>query len=56
MLLLLPVLLILYTIAWVLTWAGDQPPQPVQTKRKGTGEDYVHVTVNLPQEEQEITT
>jgi flagellar basal body-associated protein FliL len=51
-LLFLPIILIIWTIGWTFFWAGSQR----QTTQKQPKKDNVHMTVQLPQQqEQEIT-
>jgi len=48
--LLLPIVLIIWTIGWAFFWTGSQ-----RTDQKPKRECNIEITVQLPQQEQEIT-
>jgi flagellar basal body-associated protein FliL len=48
-LLLLPIILVLWTIGWAFLWAGEQ-----QTSQNQKTPDNIHITVHLPEQEQKI--
>jgi len=50
-LLLLPILLILWTIGWAFLWTGEQQ---ISRKQKTQQQDNIHITVQLPEQEQQI--
>ncbi len=51
-LLIFPLLLILWAIAWALFYTGDKQQE---TTRRQKQKDNLHITVKLPTQEQEIT-
>jgi flagellar basal body-associated protein FliL len=53
-LLLLPIVIILWTIGWAFLWTGTQQTgRKQQTTRQQ--DDNIHITVKLPEQKQEIT-
>jgi len=52
--LLLPIVLILWTIGWSFLWIGsEQTRRKQQTRRRQ--DDDIHITVQLPEQTKEIT-
>jgi hypothetical protein len=51
-LLLLPLILIIWTIGWAFLWAGERDANQKQQLKQ---EPNIETTVQLPQQEQEIT-